>query len=167
MAGLFLKRLGKMKFLLLELLVVLVCVISAPVSASAYKTMTEKDMQLLIDTNGLKNPLTTLHYSYTYTDLEGWKTAFRCVNKTDSFYKPSTVDCVYDALSVMVACKKQCGLNSIGLALGSYRGNNHAFNIFYVDGLGFYIYEPQSILYFIWPLDKISEVGYKIGAVML
>jgi predicted nucleic acid-binding protein len=155
----------------------LVCVISQTVASpkamaktdqaiTSLKMMvkTESEFAQILKDNNLKVVPSTLHFNYYYTTLDGWKKIFDETGLIKQ-YKLDVNDCVHHSLTYIIVCN-QHDLNAIGMVLGKYKTENHAFNIFYTD-IGFYIWEGTIQLEKnLMSLDEAKQQGYTIGNII-
>ncbi len=120
-------------------------------------------MRVLLEKQGLKTPLTTLHNFYTYTTLCEWMDIFHKTPIRIGLAQ-NTYDCVARSMERMIEAFRVYGLNSIGMVLGNYKGTNHAWNIFYTTD-GWCCFEPTILTG--KNIFSLDDKDYKIGSVAI
>lgn len=114
---------------------------------------------------GISIPMGLLDGTYWTTDAKGWSEVLSRLVASPFAYKDEVNDCEDIALEAMVACSREYGLNTLGMAIGNSPQGRHAFNLFLIDGIDLWVFEPQDVMgiqYF-----PLGEQGYTVDMLLI
>jgi hypothetical protein len=133
--------------------------IPEPITYQVY-SMSFTEMLTKLDQAKLDHPFGVLDSVYYYTTLEDFKTISSGLIQCG--YSNELNDCEDMALQTSLDSSVKYKVNSVGLAVGSWNGSAHAFNIVYTQDKGFMLFEPQN-----GSLFDLDTNGYKVERVLI